>query len=145
MALPHTPSSEVVRILPLGAALPDAVTSAILKASELEIIRVVVPAGKTLPQHQVPGEITLLCIEGEVQLVTPGNMQALHPHDFVHLEGGTPHALTGITDASLLLTISLAASLSSGQSASPSACLTASPTASPSASLSGGPSANSMP
>ena len=108
MALPHTPSSEVVRIEPLGAELPDAVTSAILKANELEVIRVVVQAGKTLPQHQVPGEITLLCIEGEVQLETPGSVQALHPHDFVHLEGGTPHALTGMTDASLLLTISLA-------------------------------------
>lgn len=107
MALPHTPSSEVVRIAPLGASLPGAVTSALFKASELEVIRVIVPAGKTLPQHQVPGEITLLCIEGEVRLQTPGNEQTLRPYDFVHLEGGTPHALTGHTDASLLLTISL--------------------------------------
>ncbi len=107
MALPHTPSSEVVRIAPLGTALPGSVTAAILKATELEIVRVVVLAGKTLPQHQVPGEITLLCIEGEVQLQTPGSEQALHPGDFVHLAGGTPHAITGTTDASLLLTISL--------------------------------------
>lgn len=54
-----------------------------------------VPAGKTLPQHQVPGEITLLCIEGECELKTPGTMQVLTTGDFVHLEGGTPHALTG--------------------------------------------------
>lgn len=107
MALPHTPSSKVVQIAPLGPALPDAITSALLKASELEVIRVVVLAGRTLPQHQVPGEITLLCIEGEVQLETPDAVQTLHPHDFVHLAGGTPHALTGTTDASLLLTISL--------------------------------------
>ncbi|MBP9784068.1 MAG: cupin, partial [Giesbergeria sp.] len=65
MALPHTPSSEVVHIAPLGAALAGTVNTAILKAKELEVIRLVVPAGKTLPQHQVPGEITLLCIEGE--------------------------------------------------------------------------------
>ncbi len=109
MALPHTPSSEVVHIAPLGDALPGAVTSALLKANELEVIRVVVLAGKTLPQHQVPGEITLLCIEGEVQLETPGDVQTLRPHDFVHLKGSTPHALTGLTDASLLLTISLCA------------------------------------
>ena len=107
MALAHTPSSEVVRIAPLGAGLPGAVTTAILKAAELEVVRVVVLAGKTLPQHQVPGEITLLCIEGEVQLLTPGSEQALSPGDFVHLAGGTPHTLTGTTDASLLLTISL--------------------------------------
>lgn len=107
MALLHTPSSEVVRIAPLGSALAGAVTSAILKADELEVIRVVVPQGKTLPQHQVPGEITLLCIEGEADLQTPGTVQQLRPGDFVHLKGGTPHALTGRTDASLLLTISL--------------------------------------
>lgn len=107
MALPHTPSSEVVRITPLGTALTGAVTSALLKARELEVIRVIVPAGKTLAQHQVPGEITLLCIEGEVLLKTPGNEQILCAHDFVHLAGGTPHALTGKSDASLLLTISL--------------------------------------
>lgn len=110
MALTRTPSSEVVQIAPLGAALPGAITSALLKAEQLEVIRVVVLAGKTLPQHQVPGEITLLCIEGEVQLETPGNVQALHPQDFVHLEGGTPHAIIGVTDASLLLTISLCTS-----------------------------------
>ena len=107
MALPHTPSSEVVRIAPLGAALANAVNTAVLKAKELEVIRVVIPAGKTLPQHQVPGEITLLCIEGECELKTPGAVQMLAAGDFVHLEGGTPHALTGRTDASLLLTISL--------------------------------------
>lgn len=110
MALPRTPSSEVVQIAPLGAALSGAVTSALLKAHELEVIRVVVQAGKTLPQHQVPGEITLLCIEGQVQLETPGTVQVLQAQDFVHLLGGTPHAITGMTDASLLLTISLSAS-----------------------------------
>lgn len=107
MALLHTPSSEVVRIAPLGAALATSVTSAILKANELEVIRVVVPRGKTLPQHQVPGEITLYCIEGEVELQTEGAVQVLGAGDFVHLQGGAAHALTGHTDASLLLTISL--------------------------------------
>jgi quercetin dioxygenase-like cupin family protein len=107
MALRHTPSSEVVRIVPLGAALKGSVNTAILKAKELEVIRLVVPEGKTLPQHQVPGEITLLCIEGECELQTPGAVQVLGAGDFVHLEGATPHALTGRSDASLLLTISL--------------------------------------
>lgn len=107
MALTHTPSSEVVHIAPLGAAITGAVNTAVLKAKELEVIRLVVPAGKTLPQHQVPGEITLLCIEGECELKTPGALQVLATGDFVHLEGGTPHALTGRSNASLLLTISL--------------------------------------
>ncbi|MGP1628680.1 MAG: cupin domain-containing protein [Giesbergeria sp.] len=107
MALTHTPSSKIIRIAPLGPALATSVSSAILKANELEVIRIVVPQGKTLPQHQVPGEITLLCIEGEVELKTEGAVQVLAAGDFVHLQGGAAHALTGHTDASLLLTISL--------------------------------------
>ena len=82
MALTHTPSSEVVRIAPLGNALTSAITSAILKADELEVIRVVVPQGKTLPQHQVPGEITLYCLEGEVELQTEDAVQVLAAGDF---------------------------------------------------------------
>ncbi len=69
------------------------------------MIRLVVLAGKTLPQHQVPGEITLLCIEGECELKTPGAVQVLATGDFVHLEGTSMH-VTGRSRRLELLTIS---------------------------------------
>ena len=68
MALPHARSGQVVSILPLGSQLGDSSTSAILKATQLEVIRVVLPAGQALRQHDTPGEITLQCLEGAGEL-----------------------------------------------------------------------------
>ena len=46
MALPHAQSCEVVSLRPLGPRLHDTPTSALIKAGQLEVIRVVLPAGK---------------------------------------------------------------------------------------------------
>ena len=67
MALPHAQSGQIVSVRPLGERLPQAVTAAVLKAGQLEVIRVVLPAGKALRQHDTPGEITVQCIESEVE------------------------------------------------------------------------------
>ena len=48
MALTHTPSGQVVSVLPLGDRLAQATSSAILKAGQLEVMRVVLPAGKSM-------------------------------------------------------------------------------------------------
>lgn len=105
MALPHAPSGQVISILPLGAQLPHSSTSAILKATQLEVIRVVLSAGQALRQHHVPGEITLQCLEGAVELQTPSHTAVLRSGDFVHLQAGVPHTLLAQEDASLLLTL----------------------------------------
>ena len=108
MAQPHSRSGQVVPLPPLADAPTPARTTAILKAEQLEVIQLVLAAGKTLPEHQVPGEITLLGLSGTLMLRTPQGEQALGPGDFIHLRRGEPHALTARDDASALLTICLA-------------------------------------
>ena len=39
---------------------------ALFKTEELEVIRLVLAAGKSLPPHKVPGEITIQCLEGRI-------------------------------------------------------------------------------
>lgn len=107
MALPHAQSGQVVSIRPLGEQLPPATTCAILKAGQLEVMRVVLPAGKSMREHQTPGEATVQCLEGVVQFQTGTSIQLLHAGDFVHLAPRSPHALKAVHDASLLLTICL--------------------------------------
>lgn len=108
MALPHAQSSEVVSVRPLGQCLTEATTFAIIKAQQLEVIRVVLPAGKALRQHDTPGEITVQCIEGEVEFSVGPTAHMLSAGDFLHLAPRAPHALRAIRDASLLVTICLA-------------------------------------
>lgn len=107
MAQTHANSGEVVNVAPFGRLLAASTTSAIFKASQLEVIRLVLHAGKSLREHQAPGEITVLCIEGSVEFSTPDGAVILSKDDFLHLNAEVPHALKAITDSSLLLTICL--------------------------------------
>lgn len=107
MAQIHTQPGQVVKLSPLGPLLAGSATKAILKGKQLEVIRLVLHAGKSLREHQAPGEITVLCIEGSVEFSTPDQNMILNKDDFLHLDAKVPHALKAITDTSLLLTICL--------------------------------------
>ncbi|WP_310735336.1 hypothetical protein [Mitsuaria sp. TWR114] len=68
MALPHAAPAQPIDVAPLGAALSGTPSSALFKSEGLEVMRVVLPQGKSLPPHKVDGEITLHCLEGELEL-----------------------------------------------------------------------------
>lgn len=107
MAQPHAEPGEIVSVRPLGAQLSEATSTAILKASQLEIIRVVLPAGKTMREHHTPGEITVQCLEGVVEFETDDTTQTMQAGDLIHLAPRARHALKALENASLLLTICL--------------------------------------
>lgn len=107
MAQPHAMSGQVVHIPSLSDPSTDARSTAILKAEQLEVVRIVLPAGKSFPEHHVQGEITVLCLEGRILFRTPLGEQQMGPGDFIHLQRGEPHALDALEDATALLTICL--------------------------------------
>ncbi len=108
MAQPHAVSGQVVHLSPLADQLPVALTTVILKAEQLELVRIVLAKGKSMPEHRVQGEITVLCLEGRIALHTSQGTRVLGPSDLIHLRGGEPHGLTAEEDATALLTICLA-------------------------------------
>ena len=65
MALPHAQPLDVIDVRPLGAGLRDAVTTSLLKTQALQLMHLVLPAGQRLPEHSVPGAITVQCLEGD--------------------------------------------------------------------------------
>ncbi len=107
MAQPHALSGQVLSVAPLGAALAGARTAALVKARQLEVVRLVLPAGQRLREHRVPGEITVQCLEGEVEFDVAGMPRRLAAGDWLHLAAREPHALRALSDASLLVTICL--------------------------------------
>ena len=74
---------------------------------ELEVMRLVMQADKTMPSHSVKGEITIHCLEGEVELILDGRNQRMKAGQLVWLEGSVEHGLMALRDSSLLLTIVL--------------------------------------
>ena len=107
MALLHAQSGQIVSVRPLGERLSGTPTAAILKAGQLEVMRVVLPAGKSMKEHQAPGEATVQCIEGVVEFSSEEGSQRLHAGDFVHLAPRALHSLRAVESASLLVTMCL--------------------------------------
>lgn len=109
MALPHAQPFECIDLRPLGEHMHEAVTSSLIKAQSLQLMRIVLRAGAQLPMHHVRGEITLQCIEGSATVLTPGRDIALAAGHVVLLPAAEPHAVQAVADTTLLVTVSLAA------------------------------------
>jgi len=107
MAIAHVAPGEVVDVQALSTPPGEARNVALFKTDELEVIRLVMPAGKTMPSHWVKGEVTIQCLEGEVDLIVGGVTRRMRAGQLVWLEGAVDHALTAVQASSLLLTIVL--------------------------------------
>ena len=106
MALPHAQSGQIIDVSPLGSGLRSAVSTALFKAEDLEVMRLVLLSGKGIPPHKVAGEVTIQCIEGVVE-VSSDEVQTLEACKMMYLRGDEVHSLRAIEDASMLVTIFL--------------------------------------
>jgi quercetin dioxygenase-like cupin family protein len=107
MAIPHAKPGEKISVRPLGRGIAKAQTHTLIKTDTLEVIRLVVPAGKALPTHKVAGEITVQCLEGRVAFIAGESTEELAAGELLYLAGNEPHWLRGIEDATVVVTILL--------------------------------------
>lgn len=105
MATHHAKANEIVDLKTWSQDIPVEKSKAVLKTNELEVARLVLPAGKALKEHQVTGPITVHCIGGSIEFTAMGVTQQLNPDQLLYLAPDEPHALTAITDSIILLTI----------------------------------------
>lgn len=99
MALTHVKPGEIIDVQGHAAG-----TVALVKTESFEAIRLAVRAGARIPPHEVSGDVTLHCLEGRVEL-TVGSEKTLSAGQWIYIEGGTEHAISGVEDSILLLTI----------------------------------------
>jgi len=107
MAIAHAVPGQAVDVQPLGSRLRETRTTALFKAADLEVMRVVLVAGKSLPPHKVVGEITVQCIEGLLDVTVDGKSHVLRPGQLLYLAGNVVHGVTALEDASALVTVAL--------------------------------------
>ena len=107
MAIQHAVSGERVSVLPPANAPGERQSVALFKTNELEVMRVVLPKGKSMPAHKVAGDITVQCLEGSIRFNSDGQDQLLAAGDMLYLAGGVVHSLTGVDDACALVHIVL--------------------------------------
>jgi quercetin dioxygenase-like cupin family protein len=107
MAIPHAAPGETIDVRPLGIDLAGAKTTALFKSEDLEVMRLVLMAGKSLPPHKVPGEITIQCIEGRIDVTAGGKSHLLAAGHLLLLSGNVVHGVAALEDSSALVTIAL--------------------------------------
>jgi len=105
MSLPHPASGELIDLRPLGDKLTDAASIALVRTEDFEVMRLVLPKGRSIPEHSVEGEFTLQCLEGMVELQAQGKKQRIEPGQLIYLQGQTPYAIHALDNASLLMTM----------------------------------------
>jgi quercetin dioxygenase-like cupin family protein len=109
MALQHAASGERIALQRGDNDIAHFTSVALAKTEHMELIRLVLPTERAMPEHRVEGEMTLLCLEGEIALDAHGRTTVLQPSEMVYLAGGEPHAIRATKDAVALMTILLPA------------------------------------
>lgn len=107
MAVPHAQPMDIVDVRPLGTSIHDSRSVTLVKTDCLEVIRLVLPAGKNLREHNVDGEIMVQCLDGRVELKSGDKTCDLTAGQLVYLAAAARHSLRAADDSSLLLTILL--------------------------------------
>lgn len=107
MSLTHLKSGEVLNLRTLKADMPTNSTFALVKTTDVEVIRMVLPKGKKIPEHSVPGKITVQCLSGSMQFTVGAESLNLEADSWFYLDGNEPHSLEALSDTTLLVTILL--------------------------------------
>lgn len=85
------------------AALGGTQSTTLLRDEQLKVMRLVLPAGKELPEHVVGGPITMHCLEGAIDVPAHGSCKTMRAGDLMYLAGKVPHAPRAMEDASMLV------------------------------------------
>jgi nucleotide-binding universal stress UspA family protein/quercetin dioxygenase-like cupin family protein len=99
---------EIVNVQPLGMSLRAASTERLAGSNGIEVLRMVLPAGKEIYQYKTGGTLILHCLEGRIAVTAFGKTNQLDAGQLLFLPKDEPHTLKGIEDASLLVTTALA-------------------------------------
>ena len=107
MALPHAQPLDVVSVRPLGDALSGARSTSLLKTDRLQLLHIVLRSHEDQPEHHVDDECSIHCLEGVVEVVTPGGTMRLAAGELVVLPAQQRHSLRARSDSAVLVTLLL--------------------------------------
>lgn len=105
MAIHHARPGELVDLEDWPTDVEPGQSHAIIVTDTIEVARLVMPEGKTLPEHEIAHPIIIQCVKGEIELTTKRARQALAPGQLVHLLADDPYSLSALEDSIVLLTI----------------------------------------
>lgn len=105
MALSHAQPDDIIDLLPRTGGASAPVSVSLLRTSKLQLLRLVLPAGHLMPGHRVPGELTIQCLTGCVDIGTAKGARVLSAGQLVALASDEPHDVRATEAAVLLVTL----------------------------------------
>lgn len=105
MKAPRNKPGKLIEIRPAEANLAVSETATLLKTDDLEMIRLVVPAGQNVPTHEFRGQIVVQCMAGRVSVRAMEVTQELRANQLLHYRANEPISVHGVENAVLLVTI----------------------------------------
>lgn len=105
MAQKKIQPGEVVNLYSLDKDMPDGSTLALMKTSDMEAIRMVLPEDKEITEHTVDGEISVQCLKGTTEFDVGDQTHILSEGDWLYLDRQQRHSLRALEDSVLLVTI----------------------------------------
>jgi quercetin dioxygenase-like cupin family protein len=100
----HAASGELINIRPFEDTLPQATSATLVKTDHLELLRLVLPAGKKLPQHHVASVYYSPVHRRSRRVYAHGRSRLLRAGTMLFLAPGEPHSVEAIEDSSILIT-----------------------------------------
>lgn len=105
MALHHAASGDKIELARGDDDIAFFTSVALAKTPHMELMRLVLPKERPMPLHKVEGEMTLQCLEGELEVDAHDKVTNLKPGEMLYLAGGVPHSVRAVEDAVALMTI----------------------------------------
>jgi len=116
MSVEHARSGDIVELDPAARTrLTGAV--ALVRDDRLEVMRWVLPAGRSVPEHLAYGPATIQCVAGDTLVRLAAGERRLRPGRLVYLAAGERHTLEALADSVLLVTMVLAIAAAEADSA----------------------------
>ncbi|HUY93063.1 MAG TPA: hypothetical protein VMV10_30315 [Pirellulales bacterium] len=105
MAEPIANPGPTIWLEPLASIDETSRKITLVKTPQVEIIQLIVPAGRDVPTHQAQGDMVVQCLDGRVSLFALGKKYDLKPGQLLHLSLDDQFSIRGIDNASVLVTL----------------------------------------
>lgn len=76
----------------------------LVKTEPMNVMRLVLSAGKSIPEHKAGKHITVQCIQGKVAFTTSSETHEMTPGKLLYLLPGELHSLSAVEDSIMLVT-----------------------------------------
>ncbi len=80
-------------------------STTLVKYPEFHVALIAMRAGAIMPEHAVPGSISIQVVKGHIGVHALEQLTDLPEGDFFVLAGGIPHDVVAVDDSAFLLTI----------------------------------------